>query len=78
MLQGRAIRLEPLSESHHAGLCEIGLDEDLWALIPYRVATRQEMLAYIRALWRIKPPAQRLRLRLSNSPRDKSPGARAF
>lgn len=48
-LEGRGVRLEPLSESHHSGLCEIGLDPELWELIPYRVGTREEMLAYVRS-----------------------------
>jgi RimJ/RimL family protein N-acetyltransferase len=47
-LQGCVIRLEPLSEEHHSGLCEIGLEEDLWDLIPYSVTTPEQMLAYIR------------------------------
>ena len=46
-LQGRHVRLEPLGQSHHAALCEIGLDPELWALIPYRVCTPDEMAAYI-------------------------------
>jgi N-acetyltransferase len=46
-LAGRAVRLEPLRESHHDGLCEIGLDEDLWKVIPYRVTTPSEMAEYI-------------------------------
>src|SRR5580704_10900047 len=47
-LEGTTIRLEPLAESHRSGLCEIGLDPDLWRLIPYRVTNSEEMLAYIR------------------------------
>jgi RimJ/RimL family protein N-acetyltransferase len=47
-LEGHAVRLEPLTESHHEGLCEIGLDDDLWRVIPYRVASREEMSSYIR------------------------------
>ncbi len=46
-LEGRHVRLEPLTASHHAALCEVGLDPDLWELIPYRVATPQEMTGYI-------------------------------
>jgi RimJ/RimL family protein N-acetyltransferase len=46
-LTGRAVRLEPLSESHHEGLCEIGLDEDLWKVIPFRVTTPAQMAEYI-------------------------------
>ena len=46
-LEGRYVRLEPLSEAHQAGLCEVGLDPDLWELIPYRVTSEAEMLEYI-------------------------------
>ncbi|MGD1071318.1 MAG: GNAT family protein [Bryobacteraceae bacterium] len=46
-LEGRAIRLEPLSEEHLSGLCEIGLEEDLWELIPFRVTTPEQMRSYI-------------------------------
>ncbi len=42
-LEGRHVRLEPLSEKHHAGLCEVGLDQDLWRLIPSRITTPEEM-----------------------------------
>jgi RimJ/RimL family protein N-acetyltransferase len=49
MLEGRRVRLEPLSEAHHPGLCDAGLDPELWRLIPYRVGTREEMAAYIQA-----------------------------
>lgn len=48
-LEGSHVRLEPLSESHHAGLCEVGLDPELWRLIPTRVSTPEDMSAYIRA-----------------------------
>src|ERR1700721_1899150 len=52
MLVGRGVRLEPLSQSHHAGLCDAGLDPELWRLIPYQVATREDMAAYIQAALR--------------------------
>jgi len=47
VLEGEHVRLEPLSQSHHAGLCEIGLVEELWRWIPLPVATREQMQAYI-------------------------------
>ena len=47
ILEGKHVRLEPLAESHHAALCEVGLDPDLWRWIPYRATTATEMLAYI-------------------------------
>jgi N-acetyltransferase len=46
-LTGSTVRLEPLRESHHEGLCEVGLDADLWKVIPYRVTTPAEMADYI-------------------------------
>ena len=46
-LEGTYVRLEPLVEGHHAALCEVGLEAELWQLIPYRVTTEQEMRDYI-------------------------------
>ncbi len=48
VLTGRHIRLEPLTLEHHDALCEIGLDDDLWRLIPTPVRTRDDMLEYVR------------------------------
>jgi RimJ/RimL family protein N-acetyltransferase len=47
-LEGRDIRLEPLSLTHHAQLCEVGLDAELWRWIPQAVRTPEEMRAYIK------------------------------
>jgi RimJ/RimL family protein N-acetyltransferase len=47
ILEGQAVRLEPLTASHLPQLCEIGLEEDLWNLIPYRVSNPGDMAAYI-------------------------------
>lgn len=46
-LEGHLVRLEPLSQAHHAGLSGIGLDEQLWRWIPIPVRTAEEMSAYI-------------------------------
>jgi RimJ/RimL family protein N-acetyltransferase len=47
-LEGRHIRLEPLSLAHHAQLCAVGLDEAIWRWNPRgTVRTPQEMRAYI-------------------------------
>ena len=48
VLEGRHVRLEPLSLGHHEALCEVGLDEDLWRWIPFFVRTPDEMMGYIR------------------------------
>jgi len=47
ILEGRHVRLEPLTPGHAAGLAEIGLDEDLWRWIPTSVRTAEEMSAYV-------------------------------
>lgn len=43
-LEGRHVRLEPLSHAHHADLCAIGLEPELWRLIPTQVRTPDEMV----------------------------------
>ena len=48
-LEGTHVRLEPLSESHHDGLCEVGLDPELWKLIPSQILDRDQMMRVIRA-----------------------------
>lgn len=48
-LEGRVVRLEPLSMAHHAALCEIGLEPELWRWIPQRVTTPEEMKNYVQA-----------------------------
>jgi RimJ/RimL family protein N-acetyltransferase len=47
-LEGNAVRLEPLTGAHLGGLCEIGLDEEIWRFIPYRATTPEEMGEYVR------------------------------
>jgi N-acetyltransferase len=47
-LEGSHVRLEPLSESHHEPLCAVGLDPELWKLIPIQVLDRDQMMRYIR------------------------------
>ncbi|PYV01740.1 MAG: GNAT family N-acetyltransferase, partial [Acidobacteria bacterium] len=46
-LEGKCIRLEPLSLAHHAALCHVGLDQDVWRWITAPVRTPEEMRAYI-------------------------------
>ena len=47
VLEGRHVRLEPLSQAHHADLAAVGLDAELWRWIPTPVRTPEEMSAYI-------------------------------
>jgi RimJ/RimL family protein N-acetyltransferase len=46
-LEGARIRLAPLSLAHHARLCEIGLDEQLWRSTTIQLQTSEDMLRYI-------------------------------
>ena len=46
-LEGRHVRLVPLDHEHHAALCEVGLDPDLWRWTGRRIDTPQEMRTYI-------------------------------
>lgn len=47
VLEGRYVRLEPLGWEHEAGLCEVGLDEELWRWTTTLIRTREEMHAYV-------------------------------
>ena len=49
ILEGAQVRLEPLTLEHHAALCEVALDPELWQWIPYRATTAEEMRAYIQS-----------------------------
>ncbi len=51
-LEGRRVRLVPLSLSHYEGLCEVGLDPQLWELTTTQIRTRGEMLEYIQTALR--------------------------
>ena len=42
-LEGRHVRLVPISVLHLDDLCEVGLDEELWRWIPAPVRTRNQM-----------------------------------
>jgi N-acetyltransferase len=47
LLEGIQVRLEPLSLRHITGLCEVGLEEQLWRWIPTPVRTADDMAAYV-------------------------------
>ncbi|MEO8098829.1 MAG: GNAT family protein [Acidobacteriota bacterium] len=47
-LEGRHVRLEPLTEAHLGGLCAVGLAPDLWEFWPYKAGSAEEMAVYIR------------------------------
>ena len=46
-LEGRHVRLEPVSLAHVPALWRVGAYEELWRYIPYVVHSEDEMRAYI-------------------------------
>ncbi|HEY1774284.1 MAG TPA: GNAT family protein [Gammaproteobacteria bacterium] len=46
-LEGQHLRLLPLAAAHLDALCAVGLDPDLWRLIPSKAETPEEMRAYV-------------------------------
>ncbi len=58
-LEGDHVRLEPLSLAHHAALCAVGFDEDIWCWTTSHVTTPDEMRAYIETAlkWQADGPA---------------------
>ncbi len=46
-LEGRRVRLEPLTLAHYSALCEVGLDEELWRWTTTMIRTPDDMRAYI-------------------------------
>jgi N-acetyltransferase len=50
-LEGKRVRLEPLTISHVDALCEFALDETLWRWMPYPVQTRSDLEEHIRAVF---------------------------
>jgi RimJ/RimL family protein N-acetyltransferase len=47
VLEGSHVRLEPLRRDHIPGLCEIGLDPELWRWTAATARTGEEMTAYV-------------------------------
>lgn len=48
-LEGRLVRLEPLSPAHLEGLAEVGLDAELWRWTLTRIVAREDLDAYLEA-----------------------------
>jgi N-acetyltransferase len=52
ILEGTHVRLEPLRMEHLPGLCEVGLDPDLWRWTPNIVRTPEDMQVYVQTALR--------------------------
>ena len=48
-LEGRHVRLEPLSYDHLDSLCAVGMDSDIWRWMTITITSRSEMRAYIQS-----------------------------
>jgi RimJ/RimL family protein N-acetyltransferase len=46
-LEGTRVRLEPLSLEHHAALCEVGLDAELWRWSTTDVRSPEDLRRYL-------------------------------
>jgi RimJ/RimL family protein N-acetyltransferase len=46
-LQGNYVLLKPLASEHLDGLCEFGLDPELWRWTTTRLRTREDMIDYV-------------------------------
>lgn len=46
-LEGKYVRLEPLSLEHHGDLCEAGLHAQIWQWSPEPIRTHEDMQRYI-------------------------------
>ena len=42
ILQGKTVRLEPLSEAHVPGLTAVGMNDDIWRWMPYGVMRNED------------------------------------
>lgn len=49
-LEGAHVRLEPLTMEHAPALWEAGSDPEVWRLIPSRVTSREEMMAFVQSV----------------------------
>jgi RimJ/RimL family protein N-acetyltransferase len=52
VMEGSAVRLEPLSMVHHAALCEVSLGCKLFRFFPFRMETEDDLRVYIEAALR--------------------------
>lgn len=49
VLEGRTVRLEPLTLGHVDALCEVGLEEELWRWTVSQLRTREDMRDYVQS-----------------------------
>lgn len=67
-LEGKHVRLEPLSLSHHAGLCDVGLDQELWKITMTMIRNPEEMREYIRTAMKLQEQGSALPFAIVHKP----------
>jgi len=78
-LDGVRVRMEPLSlERHFEGLCEIGLDPDLWRWTTNRVGTREELRVYLETALREQAEGRSLPFATVDKPSGRVAGCTRF
>jgi len=78
ILQGRHVRLEPLTLEHVAALAEVGLDDDLWKWIPTPVRTLDEMNAYVQTALQEQAAGSALPFALIEKPSGRAIGSTRY
>jgi len=78
-LDGVRVRMEPLSlERHFEGLCEIGLDADLWRWTTNRIGTREELRGYLETALREQAEGRSLPFATVDKPSGRIAGCTRF
>src|SRR5437588_520061 len=47
LLEGEHVRLEPMEIEHHAALCDVAFDEDLWRWTTAQLETPADVMEYM-------------------------------
>jgi RimJ/RimL family protein N-acetyltransferase len=77
-LEGRYVRLEPLSLAHHPALCEAGLDEVIWRYMPQTLRSPEDMRAFIEAAMEAQASGAALPFATVDKASDKGIGSTRF
>ena len=77
-LEGKYVRLEPLSIMHHAALSEVALDEELWRWMPAQVRTPDEMRRFIEQALKLRAEGTTLAFAIIYKPTNSVAGSSRF
>jgi len=78
-LDGVRVRMEPLDLGRHfEGLCEIGLDADLWRWTTNRIGTREELRGYLETALREQAEGRSLPFATVDKPSGRIAGCTRF